>query len=69
MFDTIRSDSVIIDTGVPHGSILGPLFFSIYINDLPLATDVFNTIMYADDTTLCCTLEDSSSNNYIKKYK
>ena len=51
-----------IRTGIPQGSILGPLFFSIYINDIIKAsTDsstVFNYMMYADYTTLYCNLED-----------
>ena len=41
-----------ISFNVPHGSILGPLLFLLFINDLPLYTRNVFTILNADDKTL-----------------
>ena len=53
-FSGHKSDTLPISTGVPQGSVLGLLLFLIYINDLPLVSNIFNMLMYADDTTLYC---------------
>ena len=50
--DDVLSSVHYIKTGIPQGSIVGPLFFSIYINDIVKCTEKFNCILYADDTTL-----------------
>ena len=50
--DNVQSQLLELQTGVPHGSILGPILFLIYINDLPMATENFEYILYADDSTL-----------------
>ena len=56
-FDNITSESTSIDIGVPQGSILGPLLFTIYINDITEASHILQPILYADDSTFSVSLE------------
>ena len=47
-----------VRVGVPQGSILGPLLFSNFVNDLPSVVDHAQINMYADDTELHCCGKD-----------
>jgi len=48
----VLSSPLNLEVGVPQGSILGPLLFSIYMHDLPLLLKNTEVDIYADDTTM-----------------
>lgn len=50
--DNVTSDEFNMNIGTPQGSVLGPLIFLLFINDLPSNISQGSVFMYADDTTI-----------------
>ena len=52
VYDSKQSKTQTVQCGVPQGSILGPLLFIIYMNDICNASELLFSILYADDTSV-----------------
>ena len=59
--NNVKSKMCEIKTGVPQGSILGPLLFVIYVNNIYKANSILHAIIHADDTTSTANLKDFSA--------
>ena len=62
MIDGVKSSVEPVVRGLPQGSVLGPILYMIYVNDLPHVTDLFSVCLFADDTTL---IFESSNNSEL----
>ena len=52
VYSGFKSETLELTCGVPQGSILGPLLFIIYVNDICNVSDLLFKILYADDTSV-----------------
>ena len=55
-----KSGEATLDIGVPQGSVLGPLLFTLYVNDLSQFVSLSSCNLYADDTVIYCAGNDVS---------
>ena len=66
MINGSSSEPIPVSSGVPQGSVLGPLLFLIYINDLPM--NVKSKVrLFADDAALYLTISTSSQSEILQK--
>ena len=68
VIDGIKSSLTPVRSGVPQGSIIGPILFVLFINDLPQGIDEESNIaLYADDTKLWRSIKSDHDHLQLQK--
>ncbi len=67
MFDNAMSDTLPVLSGVPQGSILGPLLFILYVNDIPDTVNHSHCYLFADDAKLLKVIKSTSDHNELQE--
>ena len=60
-YNNTSSDRYDISCGVPQGSVLGPLLFILYTNDIVNCLQYSKCVLFADDTTIYCSSENTAN--------
>ena len=51
-YNGVQSEEMTILSGIPQGSVLGPLLFILYINDIQHCSELISIVLFADDTNI-----------------
>ena len=65
--DFVSSDVLPVLSGVPQGSVLGPLLFLIYVNDIPDSVPHSSALLFADDTKLLKSIQTFNDSLDLQK--
>ena len=65
VFQSLKSDTLYSNTGVPQGTVLAPLLLSLYMSDCRLSNESCYIVKFADDTVLIGLISDDDSSKYV----
>ena len=65
VFQSLKSDTLYSNTGVPQGTVLAPLLSSLYTSDCRSSNESCSIVKYADDTVLIGLISDDDSSKYV----